>query len=441
MLKSIYISRFFFIAYGISVVLLVTGYYSPTLLYLGQFSLIVLIILTGLDGFLLFQNKSPIQAKRKIESRLNLGDEASIEIEISNRGGQPYRVTVFDEPPNAMQARDLSFQKLIKSGGKEQFAYTFQPTKRGTYEWNNIHVFIRSFLSLLERRIIVETPQKVLVYPSVLQMKNYEFLIFNQQTQQRGVKKIRRLGHNNEFEQIKNYIQGDDIRTINWKATSRRSELMVNQYQAQRSQSVYAVIDKSRSMEHQFNGLTLLDHAINSTLIFSNIALRKGDKVGLVSFAHKLGTQLTPNLGSRQLQRILDALFAQKTEFKEANYSLLYQSLRKSIPFRSLLMLYTNFETELAMHRALPMLKNINKKHVLVVIFFKNTDLSDELTKSPSTARDLYVSTLAEDVINTKKRIAKELNRHGIQTVLTAPDELNIDTLNKYLELKSKGLV
>jgi uncharacterized protein (DUF58 family) len=441
MLKSLYISRFFFIAFGMSIVLIVTGFYLPVLLYFGQFSLIVLLILTILDGFLLFNHKNPIAAKRNIEARLNLGDETTIDISIKNKGNQPYRITVFDEQPFEMQARDLTFNGYVKAGSEEQFSYTFKPTERGEYEWKNLHVFIRSFINLLERRIIIEAPEKVLVYPSILQMKNFEFLIFNQQTQQRGIKKIRRLGHNNEFEQIKNYIQGDDIRTVNWKATSRRSELMVNQFQAQRSQSVYAVIDKSRSMEHRFEGLTLLDHAINSTLIFSNIALKKGDKIGLVTFSHKLGTQIAPNLGKRQLQRILDALFAQKTEFKESNYSLLYQSLRKTIPFRSLLMLYTNFETELAMHRALPMLKSINKKHVLVVIFFKNTDLNEELTKSPTTARELYVSTLAEDVINTKKRIAKELNRHGIQTVLTAPNELNVDTLNKYLELKSRGMV
>lgn len=441
MLKSLYISQFFFIAFGVGVILIVTGFYLPVLFYLGQFSLVVLIILTLLDALLLFANKQAIYAERIIEPRLNLGDETTIQLTIKNTGNQPYKITVFDEPPYEMQARDLAFYGFVKSGQEEDFSYSFKPTKRGAYQWNNIHVFLRSFLSLLERRIIIETPQSVLVYPSVLQMKNFEFLMFSQQTQQRGIKKIRRLGHNNEFEQIKNYIQGDDIRTINWKATSRRSELMVNQYQEERSQSVFAVIDKSRSMEHKFEGLTLLDHAINSTLVFSNIALRKGDKIGLVTFSHKIGTQIAPDAGKRQLQRILDALYAQKTEFKEANYSLLYQSIRKTIPFRSLLMLYTNFETELAMHRALPMLKSINKKHVLVVVFFKNTDLNDELTKNPASARELYVSTLAEDVINTKKRIAKELNRHGIQTVLTAPNELNIDTLNKYLELKSKGLV
>jgi uncharacterized protein (DUF58 family) len=110
-----------------------------------------------------------------------------------------------------------------------------------------------------------------------------------------GIKKIRRLGHNNEFEQIKNYVQGDDIRTVNWKATSRRNELMVNQYQDERAQHIYSVIDKSRSMRMPFNDLTLLDYSINSTLAFSNICLRKGDKVGLMTYSDKLEQKLRLN--------------------------------------------------------------------------------------------------------------------------------------------------
>jgi uncharacterized protein (DUF58 family) len=194
-------------------------------------------------------------------------------------------------------------------------------------------------------------------------------------------------------------------------------------------------------MEHEFDGLTLLDHAVNSSLVFSNIALRKGDKVGLFTFSDKMGTRLPAHSGGRHLQRILDSLYAQKTNFLEANYPLLYQTVQKRIPSRSLLMLYTNFETELSMRRALPLLKRVNKKHVLVVVFFENTTLQDTVTNQPSTVRDIYVSSLAEDVINIKKRIARELNRNGIQTVLTKPDLLSVNTLNKYLELKSKGMI
>lgn len=441
MIKSFYISRGWFYAFATVVLFIVMGFYIPVFLYLGQLTFFVLLTFTLLDAVLLFRKKAPIAVTRTLPERLNLSDETTVSIRLINQTNSLYKTTVYDEPPYEMQARDLVFYSHLKGHTEKTVEYPFRPTRRGQYKWRNIHVFIRSFIGLVERRIIFPSLQEVSVYPSVLQMKKFEFLMFNPQTQQRGIKKIRRLGHNNEFEQIKNYVQGDDIRTINWKATSRTNELMINQYQEQRSQSVYAVIDKSRAMEHSFNGLTLLDYSINSALVFSNIALRKGDKMGVLSFSHKMGSMVAASTGRKQLQFILETLFAQKTAFKEANYPVLYLNLRKHIRSRSLLMLYTNFETELSMRRALPLLKRINKHHVLVVVFFKNTDLAEQVMKEPDTVRDVYVSTLADDVMNIKKRIADELKQHGIQTILTVPDELNVDTINKYLEIKSKGVI
>lgn len=441
MLKSIYISRFFFVALAGCALLILLGYYLEWLFYAGQFGIIVLLILTILDVFILYGARKPIAVKRILPERLNLGDPVDIVIRIESRSNQPYYITLFDEPPIAMQARGLYFTAFLQIKKVTKFNYTFRPTKRGSYDWGNLHVFLRSFLSLVKRRIIVKAKETAHVYPSVVQMKKYAFMMFNQQSEERGVKRIRRIGHNSEFEQIKNYIQGDDVRTINWKATSRSSQLMVNQYQDQRSQSIYSIIDKSRAMEHEFDGLSLLDHSINSALVFSNIALRKSDKVGLFTFADKIGTRLAAQSGGRQLQRILDSLYAQKTNFLESNYPLLYQTILKRIPTRSLLMLYTNFETELSMRRALPILKKLNKKHVLVVVFFENTSLQETVVNQPKTIRDVYVSSLAEDVVNIKKRIAHELNRNGVHCVLTKPDQLSVKTLNKYLQLKSKGLI
>jgi uncharacterized protein (DUF58 family) len=410
-------------------------------MYVGQFALITLLAITFLDGFILFGVKNPVRVARNLPSRMNLGDSHDVFIEIENATLQTFFVTLYDETPVEMQSRNLKFTVALGPKKSQRRSYSFTPKRRGIYDWGDLHVFVRSFLFLVKRRIIIPQEYTIDVYPSVRQMKKYEFQIFNQQTQVRGIKKIRRLGHNNEFEQIKNYVQGDDPRTINWKATSRSNELMVNQYQAQRSQMVYSIIDKSRSMGHEFNGLTLLDYAINSTLVFSNIALRKGDKVGVISFSDKIGSQLAANAGGKHLQRILELLYAQRTHFLEPNYTLLYQTLRRAIPSRSLLMLYTNFETELSMRRALPMLRRINKKHLLVVVFFENTTIQELTYQKPTTVRDVYVSTVAEDVVNIKRRISIELNRHGIQTVLTKPEDLNIDTLNKYLELKSKGMI
>jgi uncharacterized protein (DUF58 family) len=298
---------------------------------------------------------------------------------------------------------------------------------------------VRSPFFLGQRRITISLEQQVEVYPSILQMKQYELKVFHQQTQSQGIKKVRRIGNTSEFEQIKNYVQGDDVRTINWKATSRKNELMVNQYQEERSQPVYCVIDKSRPMQLAFDDMSMLDYAINTTLVFSNIALRKGDRAGLITFSDKIGTLLPADKSTGQLRRILENLYNQRTLFKEGNFELLYQTVRKQVKTRSLLMLFTNFESEFAMRRALPMLQKLNKRHVLVVIFFQNNELEEWAQQPVSTMKDLIQATVAEKMSTVKWSIARELRQHGIQTILSRPEDLSINSINKYLELKAKG--
>jgi uncharacterized protein (DUF58 family) len=439
--KAVYITRFFFwILAGISV-LFVCSFAFPFLFFVGQVALISLGVFLLLDGMLLFLPRNPVKAIREMDQRMNLGDEHEIHIRIDSLSRQPYLITVFDETPVEMQGRNIEFSGLLNAGDQLLFTYQFTPKKRGVYTWKTTHVFLRTVLSLVKRKVTFDCAMQADVYPSVIQMKKYAFEVFHKQSTNRGIKKLRRLGHNNEFEKIKNYVQGDELRALNWKATSRKRELMVNQYQEERSQNIYALIDKSRPMAHAFQGMTLLDYAINATLVFSNIALRKGDKPGLITFSDKTGSQLAANLGQRQLQQIMDALYHQRTHFYEANYELLYQTVRRTIRTRSMLMLYTNFDTEQGMRRALPILKRLARNHVLVVVFFENTDLQRLVVEKPLTERDVYVSAVAEDVINIKKRIALELNRHGIHSILTKPDELNVHTINKYLAFKSKGLI
>lgn len=441
MLKSIYISRFFFVVLAGIVVLFIGSFAFEILFIVGQIALISLAVITLVDVMILYGSKKAIIGERILPTRMDMGDEHQVKIVLQNKTLQPYFIEVYDEPPVSMQARDLFFTKALGPKKEVVFTYLFTPKKRGSYEWGNLHVIIRSAISLVKRKLLIEQHSSVNVYPSVAQMKKYEFYVFNQQSQQKGIKKIRRLGHNNEFEQIKNYVQGDDIRTLNWKATSRKNELMVNQYQEERSQNIYSIIDKSRAMEHDFEEMSLLDYAINSTLVFTNIALRKGDKVGVFTYADKVGSKLAANSGANHLQKVMELLYNQKTHFKEADFGLLFQTIRQNIRSRSLIMLYTNFDTELGMRRALPLLKRIARNHLLVVVFFENTKLQEVVVDKPAGLRDVYVSAVAEDIINVKRRIAIELNRNGIHTVLTKPEDLNVQTINKYLEFKSRGMI
>ncbi|GAK75861.1 cell division protein DivIC [Nonlabens ulvanivorans] len=244
-----------------------------------------------------------------------------------------------------------------------------------------------------------------------------------------------------EFEQIKDYVPGDDVRNINWKASAKRGQLMLNQYQDEKSQPVYSVIDKGRVMKMPFEGMKLIDYAINATLVISNIALKKGDKAGMFGFSDRISNQVVAQKRASQMNLILETLYNVDTDFKESDFSRLYIDVKRKITNRSLLLLYTNFETLDALHRQLPYLQAIAKNHLLVIIFFENTELKEMLIEEVDTTREIFDKTIAEKFIYEKKLIVNELNKYGIQTILTEPQHLTVNTINKYLEIKARGLL
>lgn len=412
----------------------------PIFFLVGQGLLALLAALILVEIFILFLKKGAIQGDRKVMNPMSLGDENLVRISVKNNYTFPVNIVVYDNLPHQLQVRNLKFSQYLCAGEENEFRYTVRPTERGEFIFSDIFVYVSTLTQLVQRKLVILKEQKVASYPSILQMKQYELRVFAK-TAATGIKKIRRLGHNNEFEQVKNYVQGDDFRTINWKASSRRNELMVNQYQDERAQHVYSIIDKSRSMRMPFNGLTLLDYSINATLAFSNICLKKGDKAGLMTFSDKLGSKLAADRSAKQLQRVMELLFKQKTRFLEANFEMLYHGVRNHIKGRSLIILYTNIESEYGLKRILPLLKRINQLHVLVIVFFENTEVAKAAQVEPKFVRDIYFKTFAEKYGMDKKKIALELRKNGIQTVLTKPENLTIDTINKYLELKARGVI
>ena len=439
-IRGLFLTYRFFAALIVVAFVFVQGFVYPIMFIVGQALLLLFLCIVGLELFILFIKKNPIAAKRTVMNPLSLGDDNTVKINVTNQYGFPIIADVYDNLPSQLQIRGLHWKENLGPGKSRQINFTIRPTERGVFHFSDLFVYTSALTHMVQRKVVIHQREDVAAYPSILQMKKYELKVFAK-TAMSGIKKIRRLGHNNEFEQIKNYVQGDDIRTVNWKATSRRNELMVNQYQDERAQHIYSIIDNSRSMRMPFNELTLLDYAINSTLAFSNICLRKGDRAGLMTFSDKLGSKLAAERSSKQLQRIMELLYKQKTRFLEGNFELLFQGVRNHIKGRSLIMLYTNIESEYALKRILPLLKRINQLHVVVVIFFENTEVAKAAQMEPEYVRDIYFKTFAEKYGMDKKKIANELRKNGIQTVLTTPEKLTVDTINKYLELKARGVI
>lgn len=439
--KHIYLQKRFFIVVTAIVFGFLLSYIVEDMFGAIKVLFYVFALLFIVDALLLFASKGKLEGERILPDKLSNGDENPVHLEITNTYLFQVDAKIIDEIPFQFQKRDFGLTSKIKSGGSKSYNYMLRPTERGVYSFGSLNLFAISPIGFLAKKYEFSLDQQVPVYPSFLQLQKYDLIAFTNRLHEYGLKKIRRIGHTMEFEQIKEYVQGDDIRNINWKATAKRNQLMVNQYQDEKSQPIYSVIDKGRVMKMPFNELSLLDYAINATLVISNIALKKQDKAGMFSFSDKIENRVVAERRSSQMNLILETLYNLETNFIETDFSRLYIDVKRNLNQRSLLLLYTNFETLDALHRQLPYLQAIAKQHLLVVIFFENTELNKFAGKKAETVHQIFEQTIAEKFIYEKKLIVNELRKYGIQTILTKPENLTINTINKYLEIKARGLI
>ncbi|MDQ0106012.1 uncharacterized protein (DUF58 family) [Chitinophaga terrae (ex Kim and Jung 2007)] len=437
---QLFFSTRLYMLFGANILLFVLAYFFPVLLTVAIFCVFALLLVLLVDLVLLMFKPKACSVNRKVSQRLSNGDDNKVVLTLRNEYGFAVSYLIIEELPVQLQ-KDLEFKGKIAGGKTEEIEYIIRPVERGVYNFGNTNIFVQSALGLVTRRFICENNQDVKVYPSFLQLRQYE-LIGHQQFLNESGSHIRKVtGHSVEFDHIKPYTKGDDVRTLNWKATARTGNLMVNNYLEEKSQQVYSVIDKGRNMKMPFNGLSLLDYAINASLVFSNIAVAKGDKAGIVTFTESSASILSASNKKVQMSKILETLYAQETQWQESDYESLSVQLRSHLSTRSLLMLYTNFESMTSLQRQLPYLRRLARYHLVLVIFFENTELKKLTADRAATIEEVYKQTIAQKFVYDKKLMVKELSRYGILSLLSAPEQLTVNVVNKYLELKSRMLI
>ncbi|MDR2041861.1 MAG: DUF58 domain-containing protein [Tannerella sp.] len=436
-----YLSRRFYLSCMVAVVLLLTGYVQPVCFALGKTLVAVIAAALAFDVWLLWKKADGVEASRTCTPRFSNGDENPVRLALENRYAWPVKVSVTDEIPSVFRRRDILFHLELAPGARKVILYHLRPVVRGEYRFGQIRTFVSTRLGLAERRFTSAQPASVKVYPSYLMLHRYELMAISNHLTDPGIKRIRRIGHHTEFEHIKEYVKGDDYRTINWKTSARHHQLMVNTYRDERSQQIYSVIDKGRVMQSAFRGMTLLDYAINAALPLSFVAIRREDKAGLITFADEFETFLPASKQPGQMQSILECLYRQQTSFGESDYSSLCVHVNKYVAKRSLLLIYTNFDSIIGMERQLSYLRQLAQRHVVLAIFFENAELKAFADRPPHTTEDYFRQVIAEKFIFEKQHVTTCLRQHGIYSLLTSPDRLSIDVINKYLEMKARRVI
>ncbi len=438
---DLFLTQRFYLALASFIILFLVAFYIPVLRVITIILFVAFLVVCMAEYSLLFFSKRKVTAQRITANRFSNGDENKIELIVENGFQFRMRITVIDELPEQLQIRNWRRNIVLKPHQQKNILWYFKPLQRGEYYFGNIHLFASIRPGLLSRRFTVEAHRMVPVYPSFMQLYKYKLLMSTTLKSPAGSHRMRKIGHSMEFEQIKEYVTGDDIRTLNWKASARKGGLMINNFMEERSQQVYCIIDKGRLMKMPFDGLTLLDYAINTCLVLSNVCLRKQDRVGVITFSNTPDTVLAADHRPTQAGNILQLLYKQQSDFLESDFEILYAQVRSKIKHRSLLILFTNFESLSGLNRQIDYLRSLAKNHLLLVVFFQNSEL-EQLAQSPAKKiEDVYVKVVAEKFSFEKRIIAKELSKYGILSILSSPKNLTINTINKYLELKTRQAV
>ncbi len=440
-LLDLFLRRRFFTGLASLMALFILSFYIPAIEPASITVFIVFILFCIVDYSLLFFTKKIPHAQRIAAHRFSNGDKNKIELIVKNEFSFPVNVQVIDELPEQLQMREWKRKLNLKSQQQKKVSWNLKPLERGEYHFGNIHLFVSSPLKILSRRFTTEASETIPVYPAFLQLRQYQLFSGTALNSESGHQRMRKIGQSMEFEQIKEYVSGDDIRTVNWKASARKGGLMVNSFMEERSQQVYCIIDKGRLMKMSFNGMTLLDYAINSCLVLSNICLKKQDKVGVITFSNEPGSVLAADRKVSQAENILQLLYKQKTDFLESDFEMLYLQIRSKIKHRSLLILFTNFESLSGLNRQIDYLRSLARNHLLLVIFFENSELDELRNSNAKDIEDVYIKTIAEKFAFEKRIIAKELSKYGILSILSSPKNLTVNTINKYLELKARQAI
>lgn len=411
------------------------GFGFAPLYTVGRLLTLALFLATVTDIVLLW-HKRAVTAERRLSTRFSNGDDNPVTISVESTYPFPVRFEVIDELPFQFQQRDNT-SHISSFTSQFSFKTSLSPTRRGIYSFGHVMVFASTRLGLVERRYRCAAPCDVSVYPSYQKLHQYELMAISRNLQEPGIKRIRRIGHNTEFEHIRDYLKGDDYRTINWRATARLSRPMVNVYQDERSQQVFSIVDKGRVMQQAFEGMTLLDYAINASLALSYVAMRKEDRAGLITFADSVGTFVAADRRSGHINKLMETLYAEQTDFGETDFSALSVAVGRHINKHSLLILYTNFMGLVSLQRQLPFLQQIARRHRLLVVFFEDVELLQFMATPAATKEEVCQHEVAEKFVAEKQLISATLRQYGILSLLTTPQDLSVGVINRYLAIRN----
>lgn len=362
-----------------------------------------------------------------------------ISLRIENDGVETVTGLIRDEPPAGFDANNRQFDLDVEPGGSMQVEYTVRPRERGSDAFRGTAVRLRCPLGLSERQVWIPTEEPVRVYPNVLALKEFDLLRQQGRLREIGIRRSRMRGLGTEFESLRQYTEGDDYRKIDWKATARRGEVMVRQYEQERNQSVLICIDIGRHMLSEVNGVRKLDHVLDSLLMLANAANLAGDLVGLLVYGENVRRFLPPRKGREQIGLVIEACHDLVAEPVESDFSGAMAYLSQRWNRRSLLVTFTDCEDPDRARDLLAAFLPVARRHLALLCRVTDPRVQEVERARAETVRDMYAKAAASMLTEDSKMALSMLTTAGVHVVDAEPQDLASALVNFYFTVKERG--
>ncbi len=404
------------------------------------FDLVVILFLV-IDLFTIVPQKC-FSADRKCLKIASLGKSHEVEVVISNRSKRSCTAEIRDDLPDLFSSKPTLFRQRIQSKTRSFFEYKFVAKERGKFSLDVVHLKVHSLFGLWKGFFKLPVETEINVYPDMKQITQFDLLARTNRLRLLGVRRVRRIGTDNEFERLRDYTQDDNFRHIDWRTTARRRKLTVKDFQTNQSQRIIFLVDCGRMMTGHSGDITMLDHSLNAMLMLSYVALRQGDSVGLVCFSDRIHNYTPARSGVNHINRLLHASFDQRPEFVESRYDSAFLHVSKNCRKRALVVLITNVIDEINAGQIQEYLGSMAGKHLPMGVLLRDHDLFDVVDDyQTSRGSNVFEAAAAADILTWRSQVINDLNRKGVLTMDVFPDHLTARLVNQYLEIKARHLL
>jgi len=401
---------------------------------------VALLLLAAAD-FHLAPGAAALSFERRVGVRLAIGEREPVTILARSAAPRPLAVQVRDEPPPAFPADGRLLTLALPARGRAEGRYWVTPPARGDYAFAGLTARAAGPLGLARRQWRVPHATAVRVYPNFRLAARMELLGRRSHLLRTGLHALRRRGEGRTFESLRDYVQGDDTRHIDWKATARRGVPIVREYEVERHQNVLLMVDAGRMMTAQVGTLTKLDYAVNAALLVAHAAVGRGDKVGLMVFADEVQAYLAPRAGKRQIGQVLEVLYGVRPSLVEPDYGVAFRHLAARRAQRALILVFTDLVDARASARLLRHVGALTPHHLPLLVAIADPALARYAGEAPATVSAVYRQSVARDLLQERAEALRAITARGGLALDVPPDGLNLAVVNRYLEVKRRGLL